>query len=101
MAHVWLSRESSRRLKMAAKPSPTGDRTMTTKNAAKTKPAAKGAKKQTKAKPAPKEKKLSALDAAAKVLAASREPMGCKEMIESMAAKGLWTSPGGATPSAT
>jgi hypothetical protein len=27
--------------------------------------------------------------------------MGCKEMIEAMAAKGLWTSPGGKTPAAT
>ncbi len=25
--------------------------------------------------------------------------MGCKEMIEAMAAKKLWTSPGGKTPS--
>ena len=27
--------------------------------------------------------------------------MGCKELIEAMAAKGLWTSPGGKTPHAT
>ena len=45
--------------------------------------------------------KMSALDAAAKVLGGSQEPMGCKEMIEAMAAKKLWTSPGGKTPSAT
>ena len=48
-----------------------------------------------------KAKKVSAIDAAAKVLAASKEPMGCKEMIDAMAAKGLWTSPGGKTPHAT
>ena len=56
-----------------------------------------------KAKPAGdgKPKKLSALDAAAQVLAASKEPMNAKEMIDAMAAKGLWTSPGGATPHAT
>ncbi len=45
--------------------------------------------------------KMSALDAAAKVLADAREPMNCKALIEAMAAKGLWTSPGGATPHAT
>jgi hypothetical protein len=55
-----------------------------------------------KAKPkGDKPKKLSALDAAAQVLAASKEPMNAKEMIEAMAAKGLWTSPGGKTPHAT
>jgi hypothetical protein len=48
-----------------------------------------------------KSKKVSAIDAAAKLLAGSKEPMGCKEMIEAMAAKGLWTSPGGKTPHAT
>jgi hypothetical protein len=58
----------------------------------------------TKAK-APKtpkaDRKLSAIDAAAKVLAESAEPMNAKQMIEAMAAKGLWTSPGGKTPHAT
>ena len=55
-----------------------------------------------KAKPAgDKPKKLSALDAAAQVLAASKEPMNAKQMIDAMAAKGLWTSPGGKTPHAT
>jgi hypothetical protein len=49
----------------------------------------------------PKEKKLSAIDAAAQVLAASKEPMNAKEMIEAMTAKALWTSPGGKTPHAT
>ena len=46
-------------------------------------------------------KKLSALDAAAKVLAETGQPMSCKEMIEVMAQKGYWSSPGGKTPSAT
>jgi hypothetical protein len=45
--------------------------------------------------------KLSALDAAHKVLAAAKEPMNCKELIEAMAKRGLWTSPGGKTPHAT
>jgi len=46
-------------------------------------------------------KKLSAIDAAAKVLATAKEPMNCKELIEALAAKKLWTSPGGKTPHAT
>lgn len=62
--------------------------------------------KATKAKAAktekpPKAKKLSALDAAAQVLAGSKEPMTCGAMIEAMAAKKLWTSPGGKTPQST
>jgi hypothetical protein len=56
--------------------------------------------KAKKAKPA-KEKKLSALDAAAKVLADIGTPMTAPAMIEAMAAKGYWTSPGGQTPAAT
>ena len=46
-------------------------------------------------------KKLSAIDAAAKVLAESKEPLNAKQMINEMAAKGYWTSPGGKTPHAT
>jgi len=49
----------------------------------------------------PKEKKVSALDAAAKVLAEEGLPMTCKEMIATMAAKEYWTSPRGQTPDAT
>ncbi len=45
--------------------------------------------------------KLSALDAAAKVLAMAKEPMNAKELIEAMAARKLWSSPGGKTPHAT
>ena len=58
---------------------------------------AKAAKKTSE----PKAKKVGALDAAAQVLAASKEPLNCKAMIEAMAKKGLWTSPGGKTPHAT
>jgi hypothetical protein len=46
-------------------------------------------------------KKLSALDAAARILSDSGQAMNCKELIEAMAAKGYWTSPGGKTPAAT
>ncbi len=45
--------------------------------------------------------KMSALDAAAKVLAETKWAMTTKEMIKAMGAKGYWRSPGGATPSAT
>jgi len=57
--------------------------------------------KQAKPKREPKEKKISALDAAAKLLAETGEPMNCQEMIRGMAEKGYWTSPGGQTPHAT
>lgn len=49
----------------------------------------------------PKPKKLSALDAAAQVLASAKEPLNCPQLIEAMTAQGLWTSPGGKTPHAT
>lgn len=45
--------------------------------------------------------KLSALDAAAKVLADAKEPMNTKAIVEAMAAQKLWSSPGGKTPAAT
>jgi hypothetical protein len=49
----------------------------------------------------PKAKKLSALDAAAKVLAEAGTAMTCARMITAKATKGYWTSPGGKTPAAT
>lgn len=70
----------------------------TKKTAAKKAP--KAAKPQAKA-PREREGKMSALDAAAQVLANAQEPMNTKALIEAMAAKGLWTSPGGKTPHAT
>jgi len=76
--------------KTTAKKAPQATKTATGKNA------------EPKAK-APRQRagKLSALDAAAQVLASANEPMTAKAMIEAMAAKGLWTSPGGKTPHAT
>jgi hypothetical protein len=81
---------------------------MATAKTAKSKTTAKAAKtKSAKAKtpkpekPTTEAKKLSAIDAAAKLLAESKEPMNCGEMIGAMATKGLWTSPGGKTPAAT
>ena len=57
---------------------------------------------KTKTKPPAAEKpKLSALDAAARVLGEKKEPMSCPELVEAMAAKGYWKSPAGKTPAAT
>jgi hypothetical protein len=47
------------------------------------------------------EKKLSAIDAAAKVLDEAGTAMNCQELIKVMAERNLWTSPGGKTPAAT
>ena len=63
-----------------------------------------GKPKKTRKKSAETEgkgKKLSALDAAAQVLAETGQPMSCKELIEAMAQKGYWSSPGGKTPAST
>lgn len=82
----------------------------TTKKPATRKPAtakkapAKAATKTPATKKVPAKtvgKKMSALDAAAKVLGEAKEPLNAKGMIERMAAKGYWTSPGGKTPHAT
>ncbi len=82
---------------MAAKKTTTKKPSTTKK--AKAAPATKP--RAAKAKPEAKEKKLSALDAAAKVLGETGEPMTTKELIDAMAAKGYWTSPGGKTPERT
>jgi len=55
--------------------------------------------KTEKADKAPK--KLSALDAAAKVLEEAGSAMITGEMITVMAEKGYWKTPGGKTPAAT
>ncbi|MBK9128197.1 MAG: winged helix-turn-helix domain-containing protein [Phycisphaerales bacterium] len=60
-------------------------------------------KPKTKRRPAAdaKPKRISALDAAAQVLADSDKPLRAKDMIEAMATRGLWSSPNGKTPEAT
>jgi hypothetical protein len=63
-------------------------------------PAEIGAKPAAQPKAA-KPKKLSALDAAAQVLAAEDRSMTAPELIEAMATRGLWDSPNGKTPAAT
>lgn len=83
------------------------DTTMATKKTTKKAPAKKTAKTATKAatktttRAAKSDGKLSQLDAAVKVLGEAGTPMTTKAMIEAMAAKGYWTSPGGATPAQT
>ena len=59
---------------------------------------------QTKAsapKKAPAKRKLSQLDAAVKILGEAEASMTTKQMIEAMASKKYWTSPGGKTPAQT
>jgi hypothetical protein len=71
----------------------------------KTAKASTARKKTAKASPSkngkPKGDKLSALDAAAKVLGEKKQPMTTKEMVTAMESKGYWKSPGGKTPHAT
>ena len=64
-------------------------------------PADAGTSKKRKAKAAKEPKKMSCLDAAAKVLSDAGTAMTTGEMIEAMAKKKLWSSPNGQTPSAT
>src|SRR5687768_9387562 len=53
---------------------------------------------RSKKKPA---KKTSALEAAALVLTAAKEPMTTGAIVAAMASKGLWKSPDGKTPERT
>jgi len=72
------------------------------KPAATRKPAAPApAPEPPKAPTTPKEGKMSALDAAEKVLGEEAKPLTAKELVDIMAAKGYWSSPGGKTPHAT
>jgi len=48
-----------------------------------------------------KPKRVSALDAAAQVLAQAEKPMRAQELIAAMAEQNLWKSPAGKTPHAT
>jgi hypothetical protein len=69
--------------------------------APKAKATTKRAAKKVATNGEPKAKKLSAIDAAAQVLAETKQPMNTREMIAAMTEKSLWTSPGGKTPHAT
>jgi len=85
--------------KSAAEPTQSSEATQSV--APGTQPAAKKRGRAPKAKAETGPKKLSAIDAAAKVLAEAGESMDCQTMIKTMAEKGYWTSPGGKTPAAT
>jgi hypothetical protein len=63
--------------------------------------AGKKEKKTKKIKADKPAKRVSAIDAAATVLAEHADPMRPKDMIAAMEAKGLWKSPGGKTPEAS
>lgn len=79
-------------------------KTTKSKNATATKPnkASKAAvATKTKKGSEQKPKRVSALDAAAQVLAKADKPMHAQELIATMAEQGLWKSPGGKTPHAT
>ena len=81
---------------------PTKTRTTTKRKTAKAKGGrAKATKTTTSGANKKADKKLSALDAAAKVLAQSSDPLTTKQMVEAMSAKKYWKSPGGKTPHAT
>ncbi|MBL9030537.1 MAG: hypothetical protein JNM80_02370 [Phycisphaerae bacterium] len=76
-------------------------KTRMSKSAARAEGAARTKRaREAAAKPVPA-KRLSALSAAAKVLADAGKPMRAKDMIEAASAKGLWSSPNGKTPEAT
>jgi hypothetical protein len=68
---------------------------------AKTAKVSKAQKTQATRTPQAGSQRLSALDAAAKVLAECGQPMRCTELIAAMTAKGYWTSPAGKTPANT
>jgi len=62
----------------------------------------KKAKAATKEKTPAKPKRLSLIDAAAQVLGGSKESMNCKQMVEQVMTKKLWSPrQGGKTPHAT
>jgi FtsZ-interacting cell division protein ZipA len=64
----------------------------------------KGKAERQRAPKAPKVKTPRAdgcLTIAARLLAESTTPLGTKALIETMASRGLWTSPGGKTPAST
>jgi len=82
------------------KPTSGGKGKKAAKAPAKTPKAAKEPKAPKAAKPK-KERPMSGLDAAARVLADAKKPMRVSEMVEAMEKKGLWKSKAGKTPEAT
>lgn len=75
---------------------------MTTKKTTRKRSTTKqAAAKRTTATKRKTKAKMSALDAAARVLAESSEPLNTREMLEQMATQKLWKSPSGKTPANT
>ncbi|MEO2031506.1 MAG: winged helix-turn-helix domain-containing protein [Planctomycetaceae bacterium] len=90
--------------KTTTKKTPSGKRAASKRTPGKNAPTKDTTAKKAAAKKTPAiatEKKLSAIDAAAKVLGETDKPLNAKEIIEAMSAKQYWTSPGGKTPHAT
>jgi len=58
-------------------------------------------KAEAKVKAEAKNGKMSALDAAVKVLSTAKEPMNCKELVDAMSQRKLWVSANGKTPHLT
>jgi hypothetical protein len=85
--------------KPAAAPKKSPRKPAATKAESKATPAKPAPAKSEKEKPRPE--KLSAIDAAAKVLASAKEPLSTKQLIEAMAQQKLWSSPSGLTPQRT
>jgi hypothetical protein len=71
------------------------------KTAKATKPQSKKAAGKSGDAKKPDGRKLSQIAAAIQVLAKAKEPMNCKELVEAITKRGLWSSPGGKTPKAT
>lgn len=57
--------------------------------------------KAAKPKPEPKEKHLSQIDAAAKILTGRTKPLTCQELVDIMKERKLWESKNGKTPERT
>ncbi len=100
--------KSAQRLRGAAKKTTKAEAREATKaavaNDEKAKATAKAATEKAKPKKSGGEKKpkrVSALDAAAQVLAEAGKPMRARELITVMAERVLWESPAGKTPHAT
>jgi HB1, ASXL, restriction endonuclease HTH domain len=85
----------------AEKPAAKPKRTAREKAGAKPKEAAPAAEPAAPESAPTTAGKMSALDAAAKVLAEAGTEMNCQELVGAMAEKGYWSSPGGKTPHAT
>ena len=96
-AHEWADNECSK----CHEPKPVVVRAKSKGGRARSKSKAAAHAKPGKARGEAKSTKLSALDAAAKVLAEAGEAMTTGQMIEAMAKKGYWSSPNGQTPAAT